>query len=520
MPSPDSTATNVAQPRRQRSLILAGGGLKVAFQAGVMQVWLDEAKVKFDHADGASGGCFNLAMYCQGLSGKQIADNWRTLDPAAGVSCNWQQYERLFFARSLLTLDAYRTRVFPKWGLDWAKIRAAPVAATFNAYNFSRHHLDVFEPAAMDEDRLCACVSLPMWFPPVILEGDTYIDAVYITDANLEEAIRRGADEIWVIWTVSQRGEWDDGFVANYFQIIETSANGRFRQICDRIEASNAAIAAGRPGEFGRPIDLKILSAEVALNYLVNFSADRVIEAVNQGVQAGRAWCRQNGLPFDPLPDMATPSSAPGPTSLQFTEEMKGYLTLGETDYDRGFRTGQANGTDAMVHLTIRADDINRLIESPRHEAVATGYVGCPALGGKRPVSDGVFNLLVDIQDPDRKAMYYRLFFTDDKGSPLTLLGFKDVRGSAGSDVWTETTTLYTRILRGHVGPEADGGANVLAAGIIRIHILDFFDELASFRVDGPNLSARAEGLTRFGMMFLGKLWDVYARHILPVSPI
>jgi predicted acylesterase/phospholipase RssA len=509
-----------AQLQPKRSLMLAGGGLKVAFQAGVMQVWLDEANLKFDHADGASGGCFNLAMYCQGLSGKQIADNWRTLDPAAGVSVNWQQYERLFFARSLLTLDAYRSKVFPKWGLDWEKIRASTGAATFNAYNFSRHRLDVFEPALMDEDRLCACVSLPMWFPPVVLDGDTYIDAVYLTDANLEEAIRRGADEIWVIWTVSQRGEWDDGFVANYFQIIETSANGRFRQICKRIEASNAAIAAGRPGEFGRPIELKILAAEVALNYLINFSSDRVIESVNQGVQAARDWCRQNGIPFTPLPD-AIPAPPPeGPTSLEFTEEMKGYLTPGEVDYDRGFRTGQANGTDAMVHLTIRADDVNRLIDSPRHEAVATGYFNCPAFGGQRPVIDGVFNLLVDNQDPDRKGMYYRLFFTDNNANPLTLLGFKDVRGAPGSDVWTETTTLYTRILRGHVGPEGDGGASVLAAGIIRIHMLDFFEELSTFRVDGPSGAARAAGLVRFGRLFLGKLWDVYARHILPASPV
>ena len=27
----------------KRSLIMAGGGLKVGFQAGVLQVWLDEA---------------------------------------------------------------------------------------------------------------------------------------------------------------------------------------------------------------------------------------------------------------------------------------------------------------------------------------------------------------------------------------------------------------------------------------------------------------------------------------------
>ena len=56
-------------PPKRRSLIMAGGGIKVAFQAGVLQVWLDEAGLKFDHVDGASGGLFNLSMYCQGMSG-------------------------------------------------------------------------------------------------------------------------------------------------------------------------------------------------------------------------------------------------------------------------------------------------------------------------------------------------------------------------------------------------------------------------------------------------------------------
>ncbi len=58
----------------------------------------------------------------------------------------------------------------------------------------------------MDEDRLRAGVSLPMWFPPVVIDGQTYIDPVYLTDANVEEAIRRGCDELWIIWTVSRRG--------------------------------------------------------------------------------------------------------------------------------------------------------------------------------------------------------------------------------------------------------------------------------------------------------------------------
>ena len=507
------------EAQRKRSLILAGGGLKVAFQAGVMQVWLDEAKLKFDHADGASGGCFNLAMYCQGSTGKQIADNWRNLDPAAGVSLNYQQYLRLFFAKSLFTMDAYRAKVFTKWGLDWNKIRTSSAAATFNMYNFSKHRLEVALPNQMDEDHLCAAVALPMFFPPVVLNGDTHIDAVYVTDANLEEAIRRGADELWVIWTVSELGEWNDGFVNDYFQIIEAAANGRLRQIEDRIAANNAAIAAGKPGEFGRPIVIKKIQAEVALNYLVDFSSDRVAEAVNAGVQTARQWCKENGIPFTPLPDVAPQRAASPVTSLQFTEEMKGFLTPGEVDYDKGFRTGKAEGTAAMVHLTIKTDDVNRFITDPQHVASASGYFKSDAFGGQREVEQGIFNLFVDNGNPERKAMYYRLFFRDAKGNPFTLIGFKDVRSDNNSDVWTDTTTLFTRILKGHVGAEADGGASIVAAGIIHIHFLDFLDELTTFRVEGGSIADRASSLERFGSLFLSKLWDVYAHHVLPSSP-
>lgn len=67
----------------KRSLMLAGGGLKIPFQAGVLQVWLDEAGIQFDHADGVSVACFNLAMWAQGMSSNQIADNWQGFNPLA-----------------------------------------------------------------------------------------------------------------------------------------------------------------------------------------------------------------------------------------------------------------------------------------------------------------------------------------------------------------------------------------------------------------------------------------------------
>jgi hypothetical protein len=126
----------------------------------------------------------------------------------------------------------------------------------------------------------------------VHIDGDTYIDAVLNTASNLEEAIRRGADELWVIWTTSQKGEWQDGFVGNFFGIFEATTNHAYKQALARIRRSNEAIAGGQAGEFGRPITIYELKAEVPLHYLLNFSKARIAAAVELGVEAARAWLK------------------------------------------------------------------------------------------------------------------------------------------------------------------------------------------------------------------------------------
>ncbi|MGH4022655.1 MAG: metallophosphoesterase family protein [Pseudonocardiaceae bacterium] len=195
-------------------------------------------------------------------------------------------------------------------------------------------------------------------------------------------------------------------------------------------------------------------------------------------------------------------------TSLEFTEEMKGYITFGEPDEERGFRDGKASGTFLMFHLTIKTDDVERFIADPAHPASATGWVKSEDLSGQRPVEHGLFNLFVDSEDPSLKKMRYRLHFSDGAGEPLTLAGFKDIRDDPGSDLWSDTTTLYVRILRGHV--EAEAGAEVLAAGILNIYMLDFARQLTTFRVHGSGPADRTRALTDFGQLFLGNLWDLY----------
>lgn len=41
-------------------------------------------------------------------------------------------------------------------------------------------------------------------------------------------------------------------------------------------------------------------------------------------------------------------------TKLQFSEEMKGYVALGETEFDRGFDAGRKTGSHLVVRLTVR----------------------------------------------------------------------------------------------------------------------------------------------------------------------
>ena len=513
---PPTPAGSRSSRRLKRSLILAGGGVKVAFQAGVLQVWLDEAGLTFDHADGASGGVFNLAMYAQGMTGTQIADNWRATDPVRGVQPNWKAWLRGPYGESLFRLDRYRRNTFSDWGLDWDAIRRSDRDVTFNAYDFSTNELVVRTAEDVDADFVIAAVSLPMWFPPVTIRGDTYTDAVYITDANLEEAILRGADELWVIWTVSRARRWRDGFVANYFQVIEMAANGHFQRTLDRIAASNEAIANGKPGEFGRRIEVKVLYGEVPLNYLVNFSRDRIAEAVNLGVREARRWCVDQGI------DLRAPSPAPPEpyTRLRFTEQMKGYVAFGQDDYRRAYARGRVEGTRFMFHLMIDVVGMNRFVWDPEHEAIAHGWVQCEALGGRLPVERGGFNLFVQQEEPGHQFMKYRLFFRDAAGNPLTMSGFKDIRDHPGLDLWADTTTLFVRILPGHVGPAEEGSLEPIAAGILRILPRDFLRQLTTFKADAPTFADRIEVTRRFGQLFLGKLWDVYAQGVLTSSPI
>jgi predicted acylesterase/phospholipase RssA len=225
----------------RRALLLAGGGMRVAYQAGVL-VALERAGLTFAHADGASGGTMNLGMLMSGLTPAEMCDRWRTLRVLGFV-----RPPRLRWLLRGLPLPALsdtrgiRSRVYPHLGIDASLIRAARgIDATFNVCDYTDKRCVAIPHREIDLDLLVAAVSLPVVSPAVARDGHTYVDAVWIKDVNVTEAVRRGADELWLVWAIGNHGVYRDGALQQYVHMIEIAANGALAEELAAVAALNA----------------------------------------------------------------------------------------------------------------------------------------------------------------------------------------------------------------------------------------------------------------------------------------
>ncbi|MCA1689706.1 MAG: hypothetical protein LC720_04460 [Actinobacteria bacterium] len=208
-----------------------------------------------------------------------------------------------------------------------------------------------------------------------------------------------------------------------------------------------------------------------------------------------------------------------------FTEEMAGWLSFEETDFNQALLAGRRARRTALVHLRIEIDDLDAFIADPNHPASATGWLECGELGGRLPIDDGRFELFVEAPDPFHLRMRYRLFARTPAGPTLTLVGFKLVENDLGSDHWADQTTLFTRVYAGRVEAEPPGGElgpELVATGVLRIPIRAFLRQLTTYRATAPTRSGRRRNIARFQAFFLSKLMLAYAGapvHGLPSFP-
>jgi predicted acylesterase/phospholipase RssA len=289
----------------RRSLLLAGGGIRVAYQAGVL-VALQEAGLRFHHADGTSGGTFNLAMLLSGVSPEEACERWRELKVLSFASV-WP-LRRLLAGPpypALGTSTGIRERVFPALGVDIERIRSAHgIDGTFNVCDFASKECIAVPHTEADLDVLTAGVSLPVFSPAVERDGRKLIDAVWIKDANVAEALRRGAEEIWLVWCIGNHGVYRDGAFQQYVHMIEIAANGALQEELALVRERGARLHVIRP-RVPLPLDPDFFFGRVDASTLIAMGyrdAAAYLDAPHEdGVEPDASATRME----DPVPGVA-----------------------------------------------------------------------------------------------------------------------------------------------------------------------------------------------------------------------
>lgn len=482
--------------------------MRVAYQAGVIRA-LEDAGLCFFHADGTSGGTINLAMLFSGLSPADMCDRWRTVNVKDFVSLMpLKEYVKAFDMLAVGDADGIEQKVFPHLGIDVPRINAATgMTGTFNVCNYTRKTNEAVPHEQVDLPRLIAGVSLPIFMPPVRHGGDLYVDSVWIKDANLTEAVRRGCDEIWLVWCIGNTTSYQTGVFNQYVHMIELSANGVLFEEFDRINELNDRIVRGESaGGRTHPIRLHVIKPQYPLPldpdfYFGRIDAATLIALGYRDAHRYLATYNAEGVPFGPE---ATRMTDPQP-GISFRETMSGPFAWGATDPREGARQGEAQDTVLTMKATILIRDLSAFINDPSHGGELVGSVHWTPLDADIPARTGLFNLFSPASDPTMKLMVYEFGFEHD-GQPYYLAGKKEVRDDPGLDLWSDTTTLLTRV---HKGTDASGP--VAGAGVLRLGVSELTRLVRSMTAPGTHsLGERTRTIAAFGRFFLGELWDRY----------
>jgi hypothetical protein len=351
-------------------------------------------------------------------------------------------------------------------------------------------------------------MSLPIFSPPVEIDGTTYTDSVWIKDANLIEMVKRGANELWLVWCIGNTAQYKRGAFDQYVHMIEMSANGGLAEEFDRIREINERIRAGEP-VYGhrRPITLHVVRPEIPLPldpayFFGEITADELISLGHAAATRYLAAMREEGLPFEPETMIMSTPPSPGVT---FSEVMKGPFALDETIPAAGASRGRERGHSLAMRATVTVRDVDSFIASADPTGTLEGTIDFTPWGNGIPADRGVFKLFSPADDPRMKLMVYELPFTH-AGETYYLAGRKEVRDDPGFDLWKDTTTLFTRLHKG-----SDKSGPVVGAGVLTLGVTDFTRVLANLQVvDAEGVGDRAGTLAKFGRFFAGKLWEGY----------
>ena len=197
-----------------RGLVLAGGGSHGTYEVGVLKRWILEEGRDYEILCGISVGALNTAILSQfklGLSAQaysKLSDVWDRVSTSK-VRKWWFGW----YLASLWKSSIYNSGPLEAWvrqELDEEAIRLSGKQLRIGAVSWESGRYKVVDQTSSHlPEWVLASASFPVFFKPIMIDGEEWADGGLRNIAPLGEAIRAGATEIDVVLTgPGEAGKW------------------------------------------------------------------------------------------------------------------------------------------------------------------------------------------------------------------------------------------------------------------------------------------------------------------------
>ena len=180
-------------------LVVEGGGMKCAYNAGILDAFLD-AGISFDYCIGVSAGSGNLVSYLAGQRGRNLRFFTEYLhDPEY---FGWKSLRKTGDLFGLQYIYGELTKAGGRDPLDYAAFRSNPTeyeAVVTDARTGRAAYLGREQMAQDDYRLIMASSAIPAVCHPVELDGVPYFDGGLSDAIPVRRAMARGCSRLVVI---------------------------------------------------------------------------------------------------------------------------------------------------------------------------------------------------------------------------------------------------------------------------------------------------------------------------------
>ena len=269
------TPAEIAALPRPLAFVLPGGGALGSYQVGVLRA-LTEVGVMPDQLVGVSAGSVNAALFAcnAGLDGlDRVAEIWRGMRRRDLMRLHPGRVARAFAGQQPSFLDNRHGHAFLRRHLGNRVIEHSRVPLALVATDLSTGESVALTSGDMTTAVL-ASSAFPGVYPPIEIDGRTFIDGGVVADVPLDITLALGMKSALVL------------------SVPPLSADKPPRRALDiLIRASSLGVEAhGRTMLLRPPAGLIVVELPAASTALTTFDVGRSANMIEMGYEATHAW--------------------------------------------------------------------------------------------------------------------------------------------------------------------------------------------------------------------------------------